>query len=165
MRVIDNCIDIHRQNQILDYLTSERCNWYFTPHVADNKLTETDRPAYYHEWIANNMIRDPKHVSYIYPFLDIANKNRVIRAVSFLQLPRHDNTPNGKHIDLDGQNTICLYYVNDSDGGTVFYKGDKIVKRIEAKKGRCVIFDGNILHSGVSPTNCKIVINMNLQDA
>ena len=45
---------------------------------------------------------------------------------------------------------VILYYVNDSDGDTLFFDNkDKlnIIKRVSPKKGRVVHFDNNKLHA------------------
>lgn len=66
------------------------------------------------------------------------------------------------HVDLNFPHIVCLYYVNDTDGDTVFYEGDKEINRVTPKKGRCVIFDGRIYHASSTPTlNDRAIINYN----
>ena len=65
--------------------------------------------------------------------------------------------------DLDYPHTSLIYYVNDSDGDTVFFDGDKIVESVTPKKGRCVIFDGLIPHgAGIPSKGPRCIINYNL---
>lgn len=53
------------------------------------------------------------------------------------------------HTDFPFDHTVVLYYVNDADGATVLYNKDgSINRRVEPKRGRVLMFDGNILHSG-----------------
>ena len=55
-----------------------------------------------------------------------------------------------------------LYYVNDSDGETLFFDNDRnLIKKVKPKKGRAIIFDSNTIHAASSPINCrfKVVIN------
>jgi hypothetical protein len=69
-----------------------------------------------------------------------------------------------------------LYYVDDSDGDSVFFKNtisDNILldtnavidKKISPKKGRAIYFDGNIYHSGNCPVdyNKRTVINFDFK--
>ena len=79
------------------------------------------------------------------------------------------------HIDFDFPHIASIYYVNDSDGDTIFYNQktydtnqiDNLdlqeYKRVTPKANRLVIFEGDIVHTGSSPVNSKkrILINSN----
>jgi hypothetical protein len=56
------------------------------------------------------------------------------------------------HVDLPFSHTVVLYYVNDADGDTVLFDdNENIIKTVSPKKGRILLFDGNIKHSGGIP--------------
>jgi hypothetical protein len=55
-------------------------------------------------------------------------------------------------------NIATVYYVNDSDGDTIF-KDSK--EKITPKANRLIIFDGSLLHTGSSPKNSKTRILLN----
>jgi hypothetical protein len=94
----------------------------------------------------------------------------VMRA--FVQLPNQSTAEyKDAHVDLrDNDNnpyphTVALYYVNDSDGDTVFFDKDKetIIHRVPPKKGRLLLFDGTIFHgAGVPKKNVRAVINIDI---
>ena len=45
-----------------------------------------------------------------------------------------------------------IYYINDSDGDTIFFnKKLKEIKRVKPKKNTAILFDSNILHCGCNP--------------
>jgi hypothetical protein len=81
------------------------------------------------------------------------------------------NYPEGHHYSthvdfpkgLSG--TTCIYYVNDSDGDTIFFEEDGVteIERVSPKKGRFVYFDSSIPHAGSPPKNHQVrcVINLN----
>ena len=87
------------------------------------------------------------------------------------------------HVDMDVAHIAIVYYINDTDGNTIFlnnkngnsaeshqnnFKGVnlndfEIVNRIPPQKGRAVIFDGNIYHYGEYPTiTDRFIINFDL---
>ena len=71
------------------------------------------------------------------------------------------------HIDGYHDHYVCIYYVNDSDGDTTFFKESHdeytIIKTVEPKKGRFVVFDGKYYHAGRHPNDhdTRLVINFN----
>tara|TARA_Y100000592_G_C5415356_1_gene290306 strand:+ start:560 stop:1129 length:570 start_codon:yes stop_codon:yes gene_type:complete len=93
--------------------------------------------------------------------------NRIYMSRVFLQpsIPNFIKTDGGIHVDLDFPHEVCLYYVNDTDGDTVFYDNDNNeIKRITPKKGRVAFFDGQIKHSATPPSKgVRIVINTCIQ--
>ena len=87
------------------------------------------------------------------------------------------------HVDMDVAHIAIVYYINNTDGNTVFLNNKKgnsaeshknnfngidlddfeIVNRIPPKKGRAIIFDGNIYHYGEYPTTTdRFIINFDL---
>ena len=72
------------------------------------------------------------------------------------------------HTDRNQNNFVSfLYYVNDSDGDTIFFdKDENEFKRIKPKKGTGILFKSNINHSGSNPINSdkRIVINFILYE-
>jgi hypothetical protein len=87
------------------------------------------------------------------------------------------------HVDMNVAHIAIVYYINDTDGNTVFlnnkrgnsaeshqnnFKGInlddfEIVNRVPPQKGRAVIFDGNIYHYGEYPTiTDRFIINFDL---
>jgi len=71
----------------------------------------------------------------------------------FIVMPYDTTLENyAPHVDLPFDHLVVLYYVNDSDGDTVFFnKQNEIVKSVSPKKGRVVAFDGSIYHGGGIP--------------
>jgi hypothetical protein len=74
------------------------------------------------------------------------------------------NTPHTDFINYD--HTVIIYYVNNSDGKTLFFDKDlNIVKEVEPKAGRLLIFDGDNLHTSSNPVKSKyrFVINIDIK--
>ena len=70
------------------------------------------------------------------------------------------------HVDTGFPTGItAIYYVNDSDGDTLFFNetGTEIIKRVTPKQGSIVYFSNQIPHAGQPPVinNYRAVLNFN----
>ena len=68
------------------------------------------------------------------------------------------------HTDKKYKHLVGLYYVNDTDGDTIFYEDDEktIIKTVSPKKGRMAIFEGDVPHTGGYPTlRERAIVNFN----
>jgi len=74
---------------------------------------------------------------------------------------------NPYHIDSIENRKTLLYYVNDSDGDTVFYNEfypfDKVTEqqRVKHSQGTAVIFNSNQYHASSCPVNTKLRLTIN----
>jgi len=69
----------------------------------------------------------------------------------------------GPHIDYrDSTHWVFVYYVNDSDGDTIFYDADRVteIRRCEYRKGRAVIFPADIYHKATAPKDSPLRISL-----
>jgi len=113
--------------------------------------------------------------------------NHILRSkinLQFKSITGNKNKFNNPHIDYTSTREedlfpfhSLIYYINDNDGYTYLFdkkayiaedvdkvnidKDLKVVKKIRSKKGRCVIFQGNIIHAGSNPlkSECRLVHN------
>ena len=105
--------------------------------------------------------------------MDVANCDFVLRARADMVTWSRENFIHQPHIDFAVSNIATVFYINDSDGDTILYniKPDDVPKdkelkeydRISPKANRLVMFDGDLLHTGCSPTKHRnrILINSN----
>jgi antitoxin component YwqK of YwqJK toxin-antitoxin module len=87
----------------------------------------------------------------------------LFRAKSNLQICcNSDKLHTTPHIDSLENHKVVIYYVNDSDGDTFFFDNDlKIVKTVCSKRGRFVLFNGNILHAAGFNVITPMRLNVN----
>ena len=94
--------------------------------------------------------------------------HNVFQARSFLSLPRPRTERNdGIHIDTEVPHVVLLYYVNDCEEAPTYLfedmEGNKVIQKIEPKKNRLAIFQGNIPHASSQPENgIRAIINFDL---
>lgn len=160
IKIIDSCINKKLQNDIEKTVFNGDLPFKMVNNIADNRK-KAFNPGFSSTIVKNSKIENDSKLWILYDFLELLGINKVLRANIFLQPPCKSNKINGYHKDLEQSHLVLLYYINSSDGGTIFKLGNK-TKKVKAEKGRCVIFNGSIKHSGISPTNWKAVLNINL---
>ena len=95
---------------------------------------------------------------------ELALKDIVVARIFIAPATHTDLDHYQPHTDSPGRHTVVIYYVNDAEGDTVFFDNNKqIIKRVQPKRGRVVMFDGEILHAG-SPARQqpRCLVNFNL---
>lgn len=181
--IVENVVSSLVQEIIKDEIFSLSFPWV----LLDNITYSDDKESTYYGLNHTFLARDRGTLTPIFPYLlpivtgcvermGLTYEMKNIEAGRvFLQLPMgtesRQNTP---HVDMLSPHWVFLYYVNDSDGDTVFfeksspwdtkleYGEEKFteIKRITPKQGTCIVFDGSIYHASSSPTkNKRCVIN------
>ena len=167
IKVYDNIISPIFQNEIENFLISNKLPYYFS-HNAVREDNENFTPAFFHSFteVNENFSRQPSfyifNILYKFCFSKNITLYNILRARTHIQLPSISPQVHSPHIDDNDPHWVLLYYVNDSDGDTILYKDKTIIKKVSPKKGRMVFFDGSIWHSASTPQkNVRSVINFN----
>ena len=182
MKVIDDFLPEQHQNYLEKLFLSINFPWYLnkdtvseaygTPYGTANT---TDGMQFTHSFYHGGNINSDHYgqISLLNQHLmlkenvDTTNVIRIKANLNILPVDYPDGHHYSTHIDFkrDSAGTTCIYYVNDSDGDTIFFEEDGIteIKRVTPKKGRLVYFDSNTPHAGSPPKNHQIrcVINFN----
>lgn len=74
------------------------------------------------------------------------------------------------HVDFEDEHVTALYYVNKSDGDTIFFSHEMSIfqprcqLRVSPERGKMLLFNGNVLHASSSPTSgYRIALNVNFR--
>ena len=195
IKVIDNFLTKSYHKNILELLISDNFDWYYSDNISytkeeftsmfgTNKSYSTNFNEYgFTHWFWHKMTgpRDTQYSHFIkpalYQILDVANCDFILRArADMVTWSGKEDFIHPAHTDLNVPNIASVFYVNESDGDTIFYnvKFDDVPKdkdlkdlkeydRVSPKANRLVIFDGDLLHTGCSPSKHKnrILINSN----
>jgi len=176
IEIFDNIIEQDIADQILDIFFGKKVFWWWDPSTLGfidfdldhKKFYET--PQFVHPVVDENKFDSPYSDLLLYVSNKIFN-NKGIKVLYYkrvkvnLLLSREDATEKSHppHVDDIGKNCFSIvYYVDDSDGPTIFYDNNQnIIKTVEPKKNRAVFFPSNLLHSSSCPKqyNRRLVVN------
>jgi hypothetical protein len=196
-QIFDDIISIEEQNLVLQFMESDYKNWEYYSNVSTNDLKSNNTfPGY----TINLKEFDLKKLSDITSILKKIEKTvcekiqmnflQNIRYKMNCQPPISDYTINqlyrNIHFDMPNDHAVIIYYANDCDAETLFFKNKKgydamsnqitmneanygnfenveLTESVKPKKGRAVIFDGKTLHCASWPkTGNRYVINFNI---
>ena len=169
MKIINNFLDKKTADNVEKLLLSKDFNWFFQPNTYGNNYKPISKNEIETYQLTHNFcegtINSP-FFNFIVNLIKDINYKSVLRIKANL-VGNISNLDKEKHqpIHTDRTDKNCktlLYYVNDSDGDTIFFDNEnKIYKRVKPKKNKAVLFDSNIKHAGSNPINSpyRAVIN------
>jgi hypothetical protein len=145
--------------------------------MCDVDSNSVDTPQMVHNLYSQNKAHSEYFGSVVKPILlfledktGVTYKN-IVRAKSNLLFQNPNNVNYTiPHTDAGSNNyKTLLYYVNDSDGDTIIFNESEsskeltIKERITPKKGRMVLFNGDLLHASSNPikNDLRCVVNIN----
>lgn len=171
--IIDDCVPKEMQDYFEIITLGNTNNIEVEPSIEfkckyePTAFTETSKPLSFKHVLkssaesSNHLVNFSKVATIVMPSLQ-----NILFARIFLTLPYDTKqTHHAPHVDLDFPHKSLIYYVNDSEGDTVFFEKDyeTIIDKVSPKKGRAVLFDGLIPHAAGIPTfNPRCIVNYNL---
>mgnify|MGYP003140463532 CR=1 FL=1 len=187
IKVIDNFLTKSYHKELLDLMNSPDFSWYYEANITTYKLGDNPKNlknklnnfGFSHIFWDHNGMRD-SNVAFLwkaglYQIMDAINSNVILRSRGDMTMYTPKEKIHDPHVDFYFKNYSTIFYVNNSDGDTIYYNQrllDKdnpiphnleIVDRVSPKANRVVIFEGDVIHTGCSPnkhTN-RIIINSN----
>ena len=184
MKIIDNFLTKSYHENILELLSGPNFAWMYNDSITgslEDRVLENPQLNEYgfsHSFWRENKGPDSGYASFIEPMLyqikDATDCDLIWRArADMVTWTGKEDFKHLAHIDFPFPNKASVFYVNETDGDTIFYnvkrtdnldvKDLKEYNRISPKANRLIIFDGDLLHTGCSPTKHKnrIIINSN----
>lgn len=177
--VYDNLVNSDLSNNIEKNILNDEFPFFYRNITVDKKHYDSlkniesikDGPQLTHNFL-NHGIRS-KNFNIIAPLIDEITNILKRKELNFIRIKAnlkfnnnnlnkdYHNTP---HIDREEDHYALLYFVNESDGDMFFFYNNEALERVSPKKGRFVLFKGNIDHSGQHPINSKVrcTINFNI---
>ena len=176
MKVIKNVLSKKESNMLLkNTIFNNNFPWYYLHDSAALKeKSNTFNYSWYHALIFNGHINSSFYSIFENAILNIVKKfnlkNKIITRIRLGKtMSIGKEYINNPHIDQKEKHQTILYYLNNSDGDTYFYKNNKktIEKQITPEQNKAVLFDGLTYHASSKPIKnmYRIVLNINLKNA
>ena len=161
MNIIDEFLPEDEFKPIQDKILGSKFEWCYNSSIANQK-EGLNQFQFIHDFFTTRN-----------PYLDrpISKYHKLIRPILFKLQPMHllrvkanlrprtsKHVYSDMHIDLNMNQLTAIFYFNTSNGWTEFEDGTKI----DSIANRMLIFDGDLMHCGTSPTDTQIRALLNI---
>lgn len=155
--VIDNFLESEHHQAIYDTMLGFNFPWYYNDRIlAENANSNLDLQ------FGHNFYREGKPFSDYFaitqPLWATIEPRAIIRVKANLNPITQEHYYGGWHNDFEFDCVTAVYYVNTNNGWTEFENGEKV----ESVANRLVRFDSNMVHTGVSSTDTKARVLLNI---
>ena len=169
IKVIDNFVSKQLSDEIENLMICkdvQKFNWYFNDKTdyTTSKKDSFQLTHLFYDYREKEKVRSD-YFELVKKLIEKVNHRNIYRVKANLCTNiTNYNKKNHQivHQDMNDERFFSLlYYVNNSDGDTVFFKNKKVIKRVKPKKNKAVIFNSNIEHAGSNPIKSpyRMVIN------
>jgi hypothetical protein len=171
IKVIDNFLDPGYYNELEGLIESHTFQWGF--------MSDEEKCGIFSHGITNNGNIDSSHYNFLSPLLYSIASECQSPALSRARLDMTMLNPNSDthepHVDMFEKHIAVIFYIGDFDGGTEIYNETysnqnwdvpdhpTLLKSVDAKPNRLLIFSGNQYHCGIANTKSRrrILLNAN----
>lgn len=163
MQIKDNFLQSHELEHLQSVLLGCNFPWYYNYFIVHKDKDSTQDFQFVHTFYRADPIgfQDVHSSAFqmLHPIIQLLDIKSLIRIKANLR--SKIETPNIPvyHTDYKYDSTTSIFYVNTNNGYTIFEDGTKV----ESVENRIVTFPANTLHTGVSQTDekARVVINLN----
>jgi len=180
IKTIDNFLSKSYFDTLQNMVTSQMFPWSYMGDITSGSNSKIGSFGFNYTLGDHNNFRDSSETQFSMPCLyiikDAIGASDLWKGRYDMTLYNPDNHIHDRHIDSDELPNYrsTILYMNDSDGDTILYKEKAHhqrdvtqwmkyteVERITPKANRLLIFDGDIIHTGHSPSKNKTRILLN----
>ena len=153
-----NIINKDRFNKINNLVLDDYFPWYFQKEI--NKVDKTGHGYFTHTLVLDKKINSNYYYDIMPEIINSLNLKSLIRARLNLYPRTLETIKHAYHVDFNFKHKSIVYFLNNNNG-KLFFK--EPYKEVKAEENKCVIFNGNYLHSSSSCTDkvCRITLNIN----
>lgn len=176
----ENVLSKENHSIVLRSVETESFDWYLIKDIASNgnQLDDITQYAFRHRlWWKNEKVSGWANL--FEPLISICSEivgNKIIFVPKvILNMNMNYGLQNGNLSHCDGfmdmetevlKRYTGIYYLNDSDGDTLFYShdGQTVIESVAPKANTMVVFKSGLMHSRQLPlvANTRLVLNINI---
>ena len=176
VEIFDNKISEETQLYLKNNICDGLFPWYYIPFTIRNTFKENDKYQMVHILIMDGKVESEfaHDILKCFEFLPEFKTHKILRAKLNMNFPYKKENMELPHVDFDDPSYVSyLYYVNESDGPTLFYPYGSVLPyfynqtnenktSVDFKQGRLVRFPSNLLHSSSLPYkyDSRVVLNL-----
>lgn len=175
--------DFIRSIEVL-FTNDSKLVWTFSPSTLEKQYWAFDSEKiknnfqFVHMFYSEQPKIDSGHANVIMPLYQHLSNCKKINIKRLIRVKANfctnvtgnnesNHQPPHKDCLVDDRNIFSvIFYVNDSDGDTLFFdENNEIVRRISPRRGRAVLFPSVLTHAGKNPIrhDTRIIINAVLE--
>ncbi len=157
--VIDNFLSQADYEVLYKVMLGHNFNWYYNDSVNTKPVEGSNLDLQF----GHNFYREGRPFSdyfhLLQPLWDKIEPRALIRVKGNLNPITAEPYAGGWHRDLEFDCTTAVYYINTNNGYTEFQETGE---RVESVANRLVKFDSNMIHTGVTSTDTKARVLLNI---
>ena len=156
-KIHDNFLLKSDFKKVQEFMMGPYFPWYYNSGVMGDGHDEEEfqfTHIFYNFWKPES-----SYIKELSPLFEKIDPKAWIRIKANLTTKTTEHKETGFHTDFEFPCTTAIFYLNDTNGYTLFEDGTKV----ESVANRLVEFDSSLKHSGVTHTDEKVrvLINMN----
>ena len=159
MKIIDNFLPEEIFRPIQNFMMGDEFPWYYNSDI-DNHGENSKNFQFTHAIVVPEYGQISNTINMIHPLISRMDVRHLLRVKANLNVISDGKSIGDYHSDVDVPTAMtAVYYINTNNGATEFETG-KIVNSVE---NRIVLFDSFMKHRGISSTDTKtrVLININ----
>tara|TARA_R110002060_G_C2114163_1_gene98303 strand:- start:523 stop:1038 length:516 start_codon:yes stop_codon:yes gene_type:complete len=161
IKLVKNLVKPKFFNAMVEHISGSYFPWFLNKGINDAEGKNEKHFQFTHTFINNEgIVNTPEHhMAVVQPVLSALNVSEVLRCKMNLTTRTHEPITHGLHVDgIEGATHTAVFYLNTNNGATVFENGKKYL----SIANQVVIFDPALQHSGISCTDKKVRLVLNI---
>lgn len=179
MQIIDNFLTNEQLQELLNEVNGLNFPWYYRDYSSYEHENKDNIGQFIHIIYIDNRINSNYYylAEYILKQIELKTKYKIkkiirIKANLLLNQPHknieaaiHTDTPIGSKKKDHKKSISIVFYIEDSDGDTLIYKKNEIIKRVSPKQNRAFIFPSIEYHNATPPklNSTRKIINFMIE--